>query len=230
VKVALVGFDLPEKKVKYEDDRLKELEKKVSPKKSHPFFVEFTGDKPELADIIICLREKILDILIPDLEKLERQLQLAQDEQQKELLTKCVDSLEKEVPLYDLDVSKEEQDFLRQLQFLTIRPTLVEDKSPDDLGQLLKVSFDKAKIIFFYTTAKGELKSWPIKKGTTVVEAASKIHTDLARGFIKAEVINFSDFANVHNIQEAKTRGLVKVVNKDYIVEDGDIIEIRFNV
>ena len=63
-----------------------------------------------------------------------------------------------------------------------------------------------------------------------MLDAASKIHTDLARGFIKAEVVNSKELDSFHNIQEAKAKGILKIVDRDYIVQDGDIIYIRFKV
>ena len=229
MKIAFFGLDLPEGKVKYPDVRLLELENKVSPQKTHSLFLELIRDI-EAADIIICHKEKILDILIPDLEKIERRLAVSTDNLEKELLSKCNKVLEEEVPLYDLDLSQEDIALIKTLQLQTLKPVVIEQEHPQDLTALLKKSLDKAKVIFFYTIVKAELRSWPIKKGVTVIEAAAKIHSDLARGFIKAEVINFKDFMSVHNINEAKTKNKVKLVDKDYIVEDGDIVEIRFNV
>ncbi|MBR5946543.1 DUF933 domain-containing protein, partial [bacterium] len=62
------------------------------------------------------------------------------------------------------------------------------------------------------------------------VTCAGKIHSDLARGFIKADVVSFEDFMTVFNMSEAQKKGLVKLVDKDYVIPDGSIIEIRFNV
>ena len=230
MKISFAGIPLSEGKVKFQDQRLIELEKKLSPKKTNPFFVEFIQEHFDLADIIVCLKDKILDLFIPDLDKLEKQLQASQDEAQKQLFARCASSLEKEVPLCDVGFSKEELQALKEYQFLTLKPTLIEDTDPQDVNQLIRKSLDKAHTIFFYTVAKGELKSWAIKQGTTVIEAAGKIHSDLARGFIKAEVVNFGDFIQCHNMQDAKTKGKALLVDRDYVVQDGDIIEIKFNV
>ena len=230
MRLALIGFDLSEGKIKYQDTRLAELEGKISPKKTHPFFVEFIRDKFESADIIVCLKEKKLDIIVIDLEKLEKRVSVSTDENEKSFLNRCIKYLEEEVLLCDAGLSKEEKDKLNLLQLLTVKPTLVEESQTLDATEILKNGFNKAEIIFFYTIAKGELKSWSIRKQTPIIEAASKIHTDLARGFIKAEVINFDEFINMHNMQEAKAKGKIQLVDRDYIVQDGDIIEIRFSV
>ncbi|MCX6985381.1 MAG: DUF933 domain-containing protein, partial [Lentisphaerae bacterium] len=77
---------------------------------------------------------------------------------------------------------------------------------------------------------KPEVHAWLIRKGSDIVTCAGKIHTDLAKGFIKADIVSFNDFKDVFNLQEARTKGLVKLVGREYIIQEGDIIEIRFNV
>jgi len=87
-----------------------------------------------------------------------------------------------------------------------------------------------AGFISFFTVVKNELRQWLIKEGATVVEAAGTIHTDLARGFIRAEVMKYEDLANLGSEEAVKRAGKQLVKNKDYLVQDGDIINIRFNV
>ncbi|MCK5193306.1 MAG: DUF933 domain-containing protein, partial [Desulfobulbaceae bacterium] len=72
--------------------------------------------------------------------------------------------------------------------------------------------------------------AWLVKKGSTILECAGKIHTDLARGFIKGDIVTLEDYLNCHNFNECKSKGLVKVVDRDYVVEPNEVIEIRFNV
>ena len=68
------------------------------------------------------------------------------------------------------------------------------------------------------------------RQDSDIVTCAGKIHSDLARGFIKADIVSYQDFMQVYNMQEARTKGLVKLVDRDYTIRAGDIIEIRFNV
>jgi ribosome-binding ATPase YchF (GTP1/OBG family) len=105
--------------------------------------------------------------------------------------------------------------------------------SPDEAGdtnELLAKLLAKAGVVFFYTCGKKEVHAWAFPQGADIVTCAGKIHSDLARGFIRAEIVNYGDLMKVHNMQEAKDHGLVKLVGKDYITQDGDIIEIKFNV
>jgi ribosome-binding ATPase YchF (GTP1/OBG family) len=75
-----------------------------------------------------------------------------------------------------------------------------------------------------------EVRAWEIPKGTTAVEAAGKVHTDIARGFIRAETIAFDDLYAAGNMREAKAAGKIRQEHKSYIVKDGDVITFKFNV
>ena len=162
-------------------------------------------------------------------QKLEKQIEKTQDEKGKELIKKCLAQLENETPLCNVEFTEEELVIMTELAPLSLKPTVVLEKATDT-NEMIKMVLEKAAIVLFYTTAKGELKSWPVKKGSDIVTCASKIHTDLAKGFIRAEVVNYSDFVTVPNMHEAQEKGIVKIVGKDYSIKDGDIIEIRFNV
>jgi len=82
----------------------------------------------------------------------------------------------------------------------------------------------------FFTIGDDELKAWPLKPGDTALDCAATIHTDFARGFIRAEVIHFNDMKEAGSMKEAKAQGKMRVEGKDYKVRDGDILYIRFNV
>jgi ribosome-binding ATPase YchF (GTP1/OBG family) len=82
----------------------------------------------------------------------------------------------------------------------------------------------------FITAGPKEVRAWTIKKGTKAPQAAGKIHSDMEKGFIRAEVINYMDLINTGGFTQAKEKGLVRLEGKDYIVQDGDVILIRFNV
>lgn len=93
---------------------------------------------------------------------------------------------------------------------------------------LVSECFNVLSLIRFYTIKGEETRAWSIKKGSKVIEAAKKIHTDIAKGFIKAEVINYKDLIEIGDYHKAKEKGLVRIEGRDYIVQDGDIILIRF--
>lgn len=85
-------------------------------------------------------------------------------------------------------------------------------------------------LISYFTVGEDEVKAWTISQGTTAKQGAGKIHSDIERGFICAEVISYEDFVSLGSIQKVKEKGLFRLEGKDYIIADGDIISFRFNV
>jgi GTP-binding protein YchF len=97
------------------------------------------------------------------------------------------------------------------------------------LNQLIRVGYGLLNLITFYTTVGPELRAWTVPRGTRVPQAAGKIHTDMERGFIRAEVTSFNDFMTAGSMPAAREKGMVRVEGRDYIVQDGDILHIRFH-
>lgn len=97
-------------------------------------------------------------------------------------------------------------------------------------NKIIKTAFETLNLISFFTVKGDETKAWPLRKGALAIDAAGKVHTDIQRGFIKAEVINYRVFCECGDFNEAKKRGLLKLEGKDYVVQDGDIINFKFNV
>ena len=102
--------------------------------------------------------------------------------------------------------------------------------SESGLDKLIAASYDLLGLLSFLTTGEDETRAWTIKKGTKAPQAAGKIHTDFERGFIRAEVINFSDLVECGSSNAAKEKGLMRLEGKEYVVKDGDVILFRFNV
>ncbi len=98
------------------------------------------------------------------------------------------------------------------------------------LQRLIEVGYRALDLITFFTTVNLDLRAWTVRRGTKAPEAAGKIHTDMQRGFIRAEVISFDDFVKAGSEQAARERGLLRSEGRDYEVQDGDIIHFRFNV
>ena len=98
------------------------------------------------------------------------------------------------------------------------------------LDKLIKKSYDLLGLMSFLTAGEPEVRAWTIKKGTKAPEAAGKIHSDIQRGFIKAEVVSYDDLIREGSMSEAKEKGLVRSEGKEYIMKDGDIVLFKFNV
>jgi hypothetical protein len=98
------------------------------------------------------------------------------------------------------------------------------------LQRMIRLSYDLLGVQSFFTVGEDEVRAWTMPRGGTAVDAAGAIHTDLARGFIRAEVIGYEDLVRAGSLTEARQRGLLRLEGRDYVVKDGDVVEIRFNV
>jgi len=114
----------------------------------------------------------------------------------------------------------------------TDRPAFMSEYGIQTLARdrIVRSCFDALGMIFMLTAGPEEVRAWPLVRGTTAVEAAGKIHTDLARGFIKAETIACKDLETAGSMRDAKAAGTVRQEPKHYVIQDGDVITIKFNV
>ncbi|NLV22688.1 MAG: redox-regulated ATPase YchF [Syntrophomonadaceae bacterium] len=125
-------------------------------------------------------------------------------------------TIEKEISELDED---EKEEFLKELGIKE--------------SGLLKVShsmYQRLGLISFFTVGEDEVKAWTIEQGTPARKAAGKIHSDIERGFIRAEVVEYNDFIELGSMNAVKEKGLFRLEGKEYIVKDGDIVHFRFNV
>jgi len=156
----------------------------------------------------------------------EQQFRSKEYIQQDELGTMCRG---KNIPLLEVCAGME----------LEISELAEEDKRVfmDDLGirqtgieMLARAVYELLGLISFFTVGEDEVKAWTIARGLSAREAAGKIHSDLERGFIRAEVVRYSDLEELGTMARVKEKGLFRLEGKDYRVADGDIMHIRFNV
>jgi ribosome-binding ATPase len=108
----------------------------------------------------------------------------------------------------------------------------LDDLGTDESGldKLVKASYKLLGLISYLTAGPKEVRAWTIDIGTKAPGAAGKIHSDFERGFIRAEIVNYSDLVSCGSISAAKEKGLVRVEGKEYVVKDGDVVLFRFNV
>jgi len=124
-----------------------------------------------------------------------------------------------EAELNELD-EDEREEFLKELGW-----------EETGLDKMVRACYNLLSLVTFFTgAANTELRAWTVKQGTKLPQAAGTIHTDLERGFIRGEVIHYDDFVRVGSEAAAKEKGLLHVEGRDYVVQDGDILHIRFNV
>ena len=234
-----------------------------------------------------------LELVLADLETVNKRIDRAKKmlkgdksyQTEVDLLEKVKLTLEEGKPARILDLSKEEQEIIRDSFLLTMKPILyvanvseneinedneyvkkvkeyansenakviklcvkIEEElsglDDDDkkemlealgmeesgLDKVIKESYDLLGLMSFLTAGEPEVRAWTIKKGTKAPEAAGKIHSDIQRGFIRAEVVSYDDLIRLGSMNEAKEKGLVRSEGKDYVMQDGDVVLFRFNV
>jgi len=98
------------------------------------------------------------------------------------------------------------------------------------MERVIQKSFELLGLISFFTVVNDEIRAWPVKKGTEALDAAGEVHTDMKKGFIRAEVVSYNDLMGAGTYLAAKKQGTVRLEGKTYSVQDGDIINFRFNV
>jgi len=98
------------------------------------------------------------------------------------------------------------------------------------LSKMIKLSYDLLQLQSFFTVGEDEVRAWTTRRGASAVEASGEIHTDIQRGFVRAEVVACEDLLSLGGMGEAKTKGKLRLEGKEYIVKDGDIMHIRFNI
>ncbi len=112
------------------------------------------------------------------------------------------------------------------------RPAFLSDLGIAEpaLDVLVRAVYDAVGLVSFLTVGEDEVRAWSVRKGSNAVEAAGKVHTDIARGFIRAETVAYTDLIAAGDMKGAKAHGKVRLEGKNYIVQDGDVILFRFNV
>ncbi len=236
-----------------------------------------------------------LELIFADLETIEKRIdnvkkKLKADKkyaQELELLERIKTTLESGKSARTMDFNEEEQEMLKDVYLLTIKPILyianvsedqlsnpLEDKYVDQvveyakgekaeviplcvkieeelasldgedkqemlealelkesgLDKVIRASYNLLGLMSFLTAGEPEVRAWTIKKGTKAPEAAGKIHSDMERGFIRAEIVSYDDLIREGSMNAVKEKGLLRSEGKDYVMQEGDIVLFRFNV
>ena len=242
----------------------------------------------EIINTELCLAD--LDSIEKRLDRVSRTAKSGNKDAIAEMavLEKLKDSVENAVPARQVELDEDEQALIKELNLLTMKPTLYvanvsEDEAAtadtdneyvqqvkeyaakehagvvvisaeveaeiaeldkaeakeflNDLGleesgldKLIKAAFSLLGLMTFLTAGPDECRAWTIKVGTKAPQAAGKIHTDIERGFIRAEIVSFDDLVSAGSVAAAREKGQVRVEGKDYVMQDGDVTNFRFNV
>lgn len=227
-----------------------------------------------------------MDIIERRLEKLTKEKPDSQKEAEKKALKKCLEAVNSEKPIRNIDLSREEKHALSSFEFLTLKPmiylinisdTILSERSKITealrarhpfkntdflcvplkleqeiaelseeekkeflesyglnepvLPELIEITTKLLNLNVFYTVGEDEVRAWLFEQGLNARATAGKIHSDIERGFIAAEVISFENFkACGFSFKEAKAKGLLRIEGEDYEVKDKEIVHFRFNV
>jgi len=221
------GVSLGKHNVK--DPRLDAADKLVEAKKKIYVQADIVGeDEMKEADAILVPAELKGDLVLLDMEFLELRLGREQSPEEKALFEKLYAALESEKAISELSLSDEEKALMGSYQFVTNR-AIVPLASGEDVEQAIVKAYDQAGYISFLTLGGKENRAWPIRKGTVAVDAAGTVHTDMQKGFIRAEIISYADLIECGGEVQAKRANKVRLETKTYVMQDYDVVNFRFN-
>ena len=214
------------------DPRVEELKKMFNSPKSVYIQVEVITDGQKLveSDGILALENSKLDLVLQDMEFVESRLERSSDEIEKKLFGRFKELLDKERFLSEAVLTDAERQLISGYPMLTVKPIyLAKQEELDDKGKALFAAYYHLGFISFFTAGDKDSHAWSVKKGATAWEASGAIHSDIQKGFIRAEVVSFQDLTADGSLSKARTNNHIRLEMKDYIVKDGDYIVFRCN-
>ena len=232
MKIALFG--LPQIKVgkhNLKDPRFDLADKLVEADKKTFAQVDVIGEDQLLeSDAILAPAEGKADLILKDLEFVETRLGRDPQPAERTTLEKIKTALEGEKFVSQAGVTPEEFQTVAAHSFYTNKPiTLAVGDDLQNQDALLLRSFQDAGYICFLTVGGKENRAWPIRNGISAWEAAGTIHTDIQKGFIRAEIIGYKDFIDAGGETQAKRAGKQRLETKQYVMQDYDLVNFRFN-
>ena len=231
MKICLFGITgIPVGNHNIKDPRLDQVDKMVEAQKKC-YAQVVLADEKELAvcDAILTSRAALSDLLMKDLDFVESRLERATVEAEKKVLQKMAEGLVSEKPVSKLGLTAEELAAISAHSFVTNSQVVAAEEAelaaPDPL---LVRALAESGYICFLTVGGKENRAWPIRAGTTAWEAAGNVHTDIQKGFIRAEINSFADLSEAGGETQAKRAGKVRLELKTYVMQDYDVVNFRF--
>ena len=232
MKICLFGISgIALGKHNVKDPRLDQAHQLVEAQKKTYAQVDVVDEKEMLtADAILTTRAALSDLLMKDLDAVETRLGRDAGPAEKAVLQKMADGLISEKPVSAIGLTADEFKAISAHNFYSNKPVIVADESelaaPDPL---IVRAFNESGYISFLTVGGKENRAWPVRTGTTAWEAGGTIHTDIQKGFIRAEIISFADFIEAGGETQAKRAGKQRLELKTYVMQDYDLTNFRFN-
>ena len=232
MKICLFGISgIAPGKHNLKDPRLDQADKLVEAQKKTCAQVDVVEEKELLTcDAILTSHAALSDLLMKDLDFVETRMSRDAGEAEKAVLQKLADALVSEQPVSTAGLTTDELTVISAHNFYSNKPVVVvteaELAAPD---ALLVRAFAESGYLSFLTVGGKENRAWPIRAGLTAWEAAGTIHTDIQKGFIRAEITSFADFVEAGGETQAKRAGKQRLELKTYVVQDYDVVNFRFN-
>jgi|SRR5436190_6384434 len=232
MKISLFGVQgIPLGKHNVKDPRLDQAHKLVEAQKKTYAQVDVVEEKEMItADAVLTTRAALSDLLVKDLDAVETRLGRSPGDAEKAVLQKLADALISEKSVSAAGLTAGDLEAISAHNFYSNRAVVVAEEAelaaPD---ALIVRAFQESGYISFLTVGGKENRAWPIRNGTTAWEAGGVIHSDIQKGFIRAEIIGFDDFIQAGGETQAKRAGKLRLETKPYVVQDYDLVNFRFN-
>ncbi len=231
MKIALIGVaGIPLGRHKVKDPRLDQADKLVKADKKVYAAVEVVGeDEASTADAIVASPEGRFDLVVKDLEFVETRLARDPPAAEKAVLEKLRACLEREGIVAEAGLTPEELQLIEAHALFTRKPIVVAE-APElaAFDEFLVRVVSASGYISFLTVGGPENRAWLIRKGATAQEAGGAIHTDIQKGFIRAEIIGYDDFLAAGGETQAKHANKMRVETRSYVMQDYDLVNFRF--
>lgn len=211
------------------DPRLDTIHKLVeADKKAYAAVEAVTDESLAEADAIAATSDSVTDLLLQDLEFVETRLGRGPGEAEKAVLQRMQAELEASRCLSACHFSEADWAAVSASGLIT-RKAVVVAEAGESIESLLLRAFAAGGYLSYLTVGGKENRAWPIRRGATAWEAAGAIHTDIQKGFIRAEVIAYADLVAAGGETQAKRAGKLRLETKQYVVQDYDVVNFRFN-
>ncbi len=232
MKICAFGLSaIPSGKHNIKDPRLDAADKLVEAKKKIYAQVDVVGDDELVdADSVLTNQDGFLELIFKDLDFIETRLGRNPTEDEQTALLKLKAQLEADQTVYAARLSPQEMEPLAIHSFSSNKPIVVATAEEVAAPETLLVrAFQESDHICFLTVGGKENRAWSIRQGTTAWEAAGTIHTDIQKGFIRAEIISYADFIEAGGETQAKRANKQRLELKTYVMQDYDVVNFRFN-
>ena len=231
MKVALVGITgVPLGKHKVRDLRLDQADKLVKADSKTYASVDVVGkEEASTADALVVSTEGRFDLVLEDLELAEKRLERDPPAPEKAVLERIKAHLESEGVIVEAGLTPEELQLIGSHAFVTAKPIVVAEAADAEAFDSFLVRVMSASgYISFLTVGGSENRAWLIRKGATAQEAGGAIHTDIQKGFIRAEIIAWDDLVAAGGETGAKHANKMRVETRSYVIQDYDVVNFRF--